>query len=275
MRQKWTQREAFAWASLLIFWIGMNVVLIYELVWWNSLFDSRIKASWLTRYRYASREWALPANKDEARRKLKYRVLEPSATSDSQPLLIYLHGSGERGSDNTIQLNGLPSQIAESRWRRMCPGFVVAPQCPANSDWNRELPALIGLIESWRNNPRVDKQRIYVTGLSMGGYGTWNLVAAKPDWFAAALPICGGGDPLSAVRLVNVPIWAVHGSADKVVPVEQTRSMIEAIRAVGGTPHFTELSGIGHDCWSATYRNPNGALTWMFRQVNMRCDECR
>lgn len=253
----------------------MNVVLIYGPDWWNFLFDSRIKASWLTRYSYASRDWVVPATEDGASRKLQYRVLEPSTTSSSQPLLIFLHGAGERGNDNTIQLNSLPSQMAESRWRQICPGFVIAPQCPANSDWHRELPALITMIESWRNNPRVDKQRIYVTGLSMGGYGTWHLAAAKPDWFAAAVPICGGGDPLSAAQLVEVPIWAVHGAADKVVPVEQTRSMVEAIRAAGGQPQFTELPRIGHDSWSATYRDPQGVLAWMYRQVNKRCEECR
>jgi predicted peptidase len=101
----------------------------------------------------------------------------------------------------------------------------------------------------------------------MGGFGTWHLIAAKPDWFAAAVPMCGGGDPATAAKLVHVPIWAIHGREDKVVPPDQSRDMIDAIRAVGGAPKYTELSGVGHDCWTQTYCDPDGALHWMYAQA--------
>jgi predicted peptidase len=198
---------------------------------------------------------------------LNYRVLEPADQSTPQPLLLFLHGSGSRGDDNVAQLRGLPSQLIESEWRQRCPGFVLAPQCPPGSDWQRELPALISLLDVWRNDPRVDRRRVYVTGLSMGGFGTWHLIAAKPDWLAAAVPICGGGDPDTAAKLLPVPIWAVHGHEDKVVPPDQSRQMIDALRAAGGDPKYTQLPDVGHNCWTQAYRDPDGVLHWMHSQA--------
>ena len=104
----------------------------------------------------------------------------------------------------------------------------------------------------------------------MGGYGCWSLAAKEPELFAAAVPICGGGDPTSASRLVKIPTWAVHGDVDRAVPVDQSRTMIAAIREAGGQPKYTELKGVEHDSWMQTYRDPNGVLKWRFEQRNQR-----
>jgi predicted peptidase len=101
----------------------------------------------------------------------------------------------------------------------------------------------------------------------MGGYGSWDLAARRPELFAAVVPICGGGDEHAAERLLKTPIWAVHGDADTAVPVERSRRMIEAIKAAGGQPKYSELPGVGHNSWTPAYSDPEGVLPWMFEQV--------
>lgn len=258
------------WRVFFGVWIGTNLLILFGPNIWEEILPSTPRPSWSVRWQYKAAAWP-PAGKTEAtQRMLNYRVLEPTRSATPQPLLIFLHGAGERGDDNMLQLRGLPAQLIEPAWRKLCPGFVLAPQCPSNSDWGRELPLLISLIESWRSDPRIDRRRVYLTGVSMGGYGTWRLAAAKPDWFAAAVPICGGGDLSTAPKLSMLPIWAVHGSDDSVVPPDQSRQMIEAIRAAGGNPKYTELSGVGHDSWSQTYHDKDGVLSWMYQQVDIR-----
>jgi predicted peptidase len=106
---------------------------------------------------------------------------------------------------------------------------------------------------------------VYLTGISMGGYGSWDLAARMPEWFAAVIPICGGGDETTAPKLKGLPIWCFHGAADKAVPVERSRTMVEAVKAAGGTVQYTEYEGVGHDSWSPAYRDP-ATLDWLFRQ---------
>jgi predicted peptidase len=118
----------------------------------------------------------------------------------------------------------------------------------------------------------VDHRRIYLTGYSMGGYGSWYLAARRPALFAAVVPCCGGGDVTSAERLVGIPFWAVHGDEDDIIPVDATREMIDAIRRLGGDPRYSELQGVGHGCWTQTYSDPQGVIAWMFDQVNDRID---
>lgn len=259
------------WAATVTCWIGANALLVFGPDAWSFLFHPKV--SWSVRYAYQSRE--LPIDSPNGSRVLKYRLLEPVQSHAPCPLVLFLHGAGERGDDNTSQLSTLPSLLATSKWRENFTAFVLAPQCPPNSNWHREMPGLVSLLESWRNDARVDPRRIYVTGFSMGGYGTWHVAAAKPEWIAAAVPICGGGDPEHAHRLVAVPIWAVHGSDDSVVPTRQSTMMVDAIRKASGQPRYTELAGIGHNAWSTAYGNPDGVLTWMFQQVNDRCEECQ
>jgi len=121
-------------------------------------------------------------------------------------------------------------------------------------------------VEETTQAQPVDLDRIYVTGLSMGGYGSWDLAIRTPEKFAAVVPICGGGDESQAARLLGVPIWAWHGDADPAVPVERSRRMIAAIRQAGGNPKYTELAGVGHDSWNPAYRDPHGPIPWLFEQ---------
>jgi predicted peptidase len=128
------------------------------------------------------------------------------------------------------------------------------------------MQVVIDILQDVIANSPVDETRLYLTGLSMGGYGSWDLGTRLADRWAAVAPICGGGDELYADRLANVPVWAWHGDADEVVPVAKSRRMIDAIRAAGGTPKYTELADVGHDSWTPAYTDPNGLVPWMFSQ---------
>ena len=153
---------------------------------------------------------------------------------------------------------------------RSNPSFVIAPQCPDDSrGWRGQfLDDVLGLVSQAIKHLPVDKSRIYITGLSMGGYGTWSAIAEAPELFAAAVPVCGGGDPRSAKSIKNLPIWAHHGVADNVVPVSQTQRMVTALEKVKGRIRYTEYdeaSGIKHDAWTPCYGNPE-VFEWMFAQ---------
>lgn len=261
------------WIGLCVAWIGVNLLLYFDPFEWLAQKPKRPTTAALRLYQ--ERVWPPPSQSGDDAHRLQYRVLEATNSSKPQPLLLFLHGIGERGNDNQLQLIGLPSQLVESKWRKMFPGFVLAPQCPKGESWTSKLDAVESLLDEWRKNPRVNRRQVYVTGLSMGGYGTWALVARRPEWFAAAVPICGGGDTGTAEKLVSVPIWAVHGLKDESVPPKESREIIEAIRVAGGKPQLLELLGVGHDSWTQTYRDPEGVLAWMFRQLNDRCAECQ
>jgi predicted peptidase len=160
---------------------------------------------------------------------LAARLMSPHSNVRKQPLVVFLHGAGERGHDNLRQLQNLPEQLALPTFRKRFPCFVLAPQCPSGSYWSQHMDELETLIERVADEHPVDRSRIYLTGLSMGGFGSWELAARRPDLFAAVIPICGGGDPEWASQLSDVPIWAVHGDADEAVSVDYTRTMIAAI----------------------------------------------
>lgn len=214
---------------------------------------------------------------------LRYRWHAPAdaGAGGRLPLVLFLHGAGERGDDNHAQLkHGVEDILAWSRDNGE-PCLLVAPQCPAESSWaafdrgTRDLqgdaeptPAMrlvIGLLDELLRDQPVDPRRVYVTGLSMGGFGTWFLLARIPERIAAAVPICGGGDPSTAGRFKQVPVWAFHGARDPVVPPETTRRMIEALRREGALPGSTEYPDAGHDSWTATYRDGQ-VLRWIFSQ---------
>ena len=205
---------------------------------------------------------------------LPYRLMRPkSSKGTSYPLLVFLHGAGERGHDNLRQLQSLPAEMAKSERRTQFPCFVVAPQCPTNSYWGHPevRDSLIGMIdEVIAENPEIDSNRIYLTGISMGGHGSWMLAAFRPDLFAAVMPICGSGNVEEAPKFVQTQLWAVHGEADDVVPVTGSRDMIDAILKMGGHPHYSEYSGVGHNCWERAYSDEEGALAWMFAQVKVK-----
>ena len=175
------------------------------------------------------------------------------------PLIVFLHGSGESGNDPTMLQE---FSFVESTGE--LPAIVAAPQCLPTSGWDPE--AVVRFIKYVAATYRVDRRRICVVGNSMGGYGTWHTAEAHPELFAAVVPICGGGDPTLAARLANVPIWAFHGEKDEAVPIAESESMVEKIRAAGGSPKFTVIPNAGHGiCQSVCSRSD--LWDWVFRQL--------
>jgi sugar lactone lactonase YvrE/predicted esterase len=176
------------------------------------------------------------------------------------PLIVFLHGSGERGTNvEAVAVNGPPLLVEQGR---DFPGVVVSPQC-SESWWN--AAALEAFIRDLGTRYRIDPDRVYVTGLSMGGYATWDLAARNPGMYAAAAPICGGGTPSLAPRLRDLPLWAFHGARDATVPVARTLEMIDAIRQAGGDPRVTIYPDLGHDSWTVTYALDE-LYAWLFAQ---------
>ncbi len=233
---------------------------------------------------YEARTVRVAPAKDVAPVEFAYRLLGPASITPGTryPLVIFLHGAGERGNDNLSQLKYFPTWMAEQSARQAHPCFVLAPQCRdeqkwVDVDWSKiestphsptptvDMLAVIAALEETLKREPIDPARIYLTGLSMGGYGSWDLAARMPDRFAAVLPICGGGDEATAAKIKDLPIWCFHGDADTAVRVERSRTMIEALRAAGGAPKYSELAGVGHDSWTPAYRDPE-VLAWLFAQ---------
>jgi predicted peptidase len=176
------------------------------------------------------------------------------------PLLLFLHGAGERGEKlELVKVHG-PPKLAD---KKAFPLIIVSPQCAARKRWEAE--SLAKLLDEVTAKHRVDKDRIYVTGLSMGGYGTWNLTAAYPDRFAAIVPICGGGDVKTAEKIKHVPAWVFHGAKDQVVKLERSQQMVDALKAAGAEPKFTIYAEAGHDSWTETYNNQE-VYDWLLKQ---------
>lgn len=176
---------------------------------------------------------------------------------DGWPLLLFLHGAGERGDNlDLVKIHGPPKFLDE---RDDFPFVTISPQCPTGGPFRPDLwnpHELMALIDAVCAEHRIDKKRIYVTGLSMGGYGSWRLAAHYPERIAAAIPICGGGETKWAEQLKQVPLWAFHGDADNVVPLKASEEMAEAVRAAGGDVELTVYKGVGHNSWTETYDNP-------------------
>lgn len=217
---------------------------------------------------------------ESGEKKLNYRLMLPADYDKEKtyPLVIFLHGSGERGDDNVAQLVHGMNDFSKDENRTKFPCFVMAPQCPRSSSWARfrrgETPApepseplqlVLELIDKLQKDYSIDSRRLYLTGLSMGGYGTWDLIQRYPDKFAAAAPVCGGGDEQQAAKLVRLPIWIFHGDKDTSVPPERSREMVAAIKTAGGKPLYTEFVGVGHNSWVPTYSNPM-LMSWLFAQ---------
>ncbi len=200
---------------------------------------------------------------------LPYRLLKPAKADPKTkyPLVIFLHGSGECGSNNVSQLGlGVSNLFGCDETMSKYPSYVVVPQCPARAAWRGETLALtVGLIEQLQKDYSIDPGRIYIIGLSMGGFGVWQALAEYPDLFAAGVPICGGGDPAWAQKFAKVPMWAFHGEKDLIVRVDFSRSMIKAMKEAGGDPKYTEYPGVGHFSWNNAFAEPN-LLEWMFAQ---------
>jgi predicted peptidase len=196
-----------------------------------------------------------------------YLLFLPAGYATSRqrwPLMLFLHGAGESGT-NLAKLKALgPPKIVESK--PDFPFILVSPQTTRDG-WNSDT--LNALLDEVIRKYRVDKDRVYLTGASMGGSGTWRLAAAHPEKFAAAVPICGRGDPADAKQLARLPIWVFHGAKDPVVRLESDQAMVQAIKAAGGNVKFTVYPEAGHDAWTETYNNPE-LYQWLLGQKRRR-----
>jgi predicted peptidase len=169
----------------------------------------------------------------------------------SYPLMLFLHGSGERGTDlDLVKKHGPPKVAGEMQ----LPFIVLSPQCPEITWW--EVDDVKLLLDEIIETYPVDKNRIYITGLSMGGFATWEMIMKYPGLFAAAVPVCGGGYPFRAHLISHIPVWAFHGAKDNVVPLEYSQRMVDALKKLDAEVRFTIYPEAGHDSWTETYDNP-------------------
>lgn len=182
-----------------------------------------------------------------------YLLFLPKVYETQQwPMILFLHGAGERGSDlEYVKRHGVARIVEE---QEDFPFLVASPQCPRGQYWS--VPLLNALLDEVIDTYCVDPDRVYLTGISMGGYGTWRLAAAQPHQFAAIAPICGGGNPVEACNLKDLTVWAFHGARDTVVPLSESEEMVEALKACGGNVKFTVYPEADHDSWTQTYNNP-------------------
>jgi predicted peptidase len=185
-----------------------------------------------------------------------------SARGDKVPLIVFLHGSGERGSDlNKVKAWGPPAIVEKDP---DFPFMVVSPQVPEGQWWDAFL--LKSMLDDVLKRYNVDPKRVYLTGISMGGYGAWDFAARYPDYFAAVAPICGGGIPRLAERLKDIPVWAFHGLKDDAVPESESARMVEALKARGGNVKYTVLPEAGHiEAWVHAYGEA-GLFDWLAQQ---------
>lgn len=184
-------------------------------------------------------------------------------TTKAWPLMVFLHGAGERGSDiNKVKVHG-PAKLVEQG--KEMPFIVVSPQCPEGQWWSNRGETVMALVDEIAEKYRVDPKRVYLTGLSMGGFGTWSIASTYPNRFAAIVPICGGGQPYLAGNLKSIPVWAFHGGKDPVVPVAESERMVEAVKKSGGNAKLTIYPEAQHDSWTETYNNPE-LYDWLLKQ---------
>ena len=216
---------------------------------------------------------------------LPYRILYPDNYSKKKkyPLILFLHGSGERGSDNEAQLVHIAPKFLSDDFQSKHPSIVVFPQCSADDTWTQvertdskwtvsssdtitaPMQAVVEWMDDFLENEAVDRQRIYLSGLSMGGFGTYDLLSRKPEWFAAAIPICGGGNRRNIGLYEDVPIWIFHGKKDPVVPVSLSQEMADEFKLRKMNYRYTEYPEGTHDVWSQAWNEPD-IINWLFSQ---------
>ena len=213
----------------------------------------------------------------------RYRIMSPDKFDPKQkyPLVVFFHGAGERGRDNEKQLIVGVHQFSTPVNRQKYPCFVLAPQCPMKTRWvqtefgapshqmdsvpTRALGIAMETVFDFVKTHNVDTSRIYVLGISMGGFATWEVISRYPNFFAAAAPISGGGDELQALKIKHIPTWIFHGGQDKVVLTSRSQNMNTALLKAGGSPKYTEYAGFNHNCWGKCFSDPL-LYSWMFGQ---------
>jgi predicted esterase len=206
---------------------------------------------------------------------LNYRLIKPQLYNSNKkyPLILCLHDGSGVGTDNITQIEGSQEAqfLSQPTNRQNYPAFLVVPQCPPGSTWGgigkySDVDALVlEATNALEKEFEIDQSRIYVIGESMGGFGTWHFICKNPKMFAAAIPICGGGDTSLARNIVGVPVWAFHGRKDRNVPVKYSRDMIASLRKSGGNPKYTEFPNEGHFIFEPVKHTP-GLLNWLFSQ---------
>ncbi|MBQ8813432.1 MAG: prolyl oligopeptidase family serine peptidase [Lachnospiraceae bacterium] len=203
--------------------------------------------------------------------KLQYVVKEPGKLAEKNPTIIFLHGAGSRGNDiGVLEQNPFfndNSHISNEN----SPFMVFAPLCNRNS-WFDMFEQLQDFVKIVADHPAVDANRLYLMGTSMGGYGSWQLAMTMPEYFAALVPVCGGGMRWNVKRLINVPVWAFHGKDDKTVPSEESVFMVEKLNEVGGNARLTLLDNTAHNSWDYAYAQRE-LFDWMLRQRNTNTPE--
>jgi len=201
--------------------------------------------------------------------RLNYLLYLPPQYGNSKeqwPLMLFLHGAGEKGDDlEKVTVHGPPKLVAKEG--KTFPFVIASPQCPDENSWTDELrlDALDGMLNELVSRYRIDKDRIYVTGLSMGGFATWALAFRYPDRFAAIAPICGRGNPAKVDRIKHLPVWVFHGGKDPAVPLNNSQVMVDALKKLGSNVKFTVYPEAGHDSWTETYNNP-AFYEWLLQQ---------
>ncbi len=210
---------------------------------------------------------AVRVKTDEGEREttIRYLLALPAEYDRQQeqkwPLVLFLHGSGERGDDiEKVKIHGPPKLVAAGK---EFPFVLVSPQCESGSRWNAQ--ELAKLVDHLANTYRIDRQRLYVTGLSMGGSGTWSLVSEYPKLFAAAIPICGRGDLANVPKFAKLPIWIFIGAKDRAETVQNCETMAAELKKVGGDVQLKVYPDLPHDCWTVTYENPE-VYDWLLKQ---------
>jgi predicted peptidase len=210
------------------------------------------------------------SKKKETDVKLGYYLYLPEGynteSKEKWPLLVFLHGAGERGNGESelarVKKHGIPKILDGGK---NLPFIALSPQCPENSTWVAQIENLNFLVDEIIKEYTVDESRLYLTGMSMGGYGTWFYSMAYPDKFAAIAPVCGGGLAWNADVLKNVPVWVFHGEVDSVVPFAESVDMVNALKKIGGKVKFTSYPGVDHDSWTETYNNDE-LYKWFLQQ---------
>lgn len=183
------------------------------------------------------------------------------------PVILFLHGSGETKGGKMMPVEQGIAEYIKGKHEKTFPAIVLIPQAETRS-WQADGPnakRALTMLDAVMKEYKCDANRVYLTGLSMGGYGTWSLAAAHPKKWAAIVPICGGGDPTTAAKIKDIPCWVWHGDEDKAVPASKSRDMIAALNRAGGKPRYNELKGVGHNSWDTAY-GEDALYTWLFAQ---------
>ena len=192
--------------------------------------------------------------------KLQYLVQFPEGFSKKDkdtlwPMIVFLHGAGERGPDlEKVKVWGPPEMVSKGEMK--LPFIILSPQCPEGEDWSEHLDTVVALIKETSKKYPVDKTRVYLTGISMGGGGTWQLAMKAPELFAAIAPVCGKGRRWTTEPLKGLPVWMFHGDKDPVIMVQEAYIMNDALKEMGNEVRMTIYPGVQHNSWSATYSNP-------------------